>query len=190
MTHSMKECETLCDRVGIMINGQLACLGSNQHLKHKFGKGFQVDLKYHRQLAKANAPDTESDNCKAGAGDIELDEVKRDEAESVIEKTTAALKVIFGGEGVTLMESYTHSARYQVGTDELSIADVFEHLESIKAQCEIVNYAVSQISLEQIFLGFAKDQKPEEKQNGDDEEDERGCASKSAACVIGCCVVG
>merc|ERR1712129_7522 len=134
-----------------------------------------------------------SAGSKAVNGDIELDEVKKDidiDSDTVIEKTSAALRVIFGDDGVTLMESYTHSARFQVGTDELSIADVFEHLESIKEKCEIVNYAVSQISLEQIFLGFAKDQKPEERQTGTDEEDKRGVGSKAAAAVIGCCVVG
>jgi ATP-binding cassette, subfamily A (ABC1), member 3 len=44
-THSMEECESLCPRIGIMANGRLRCLGSAQHLKTKFGQGFQVELK-------------------------------------------------------------------------------------------------------------------------------------------------
>jgi ABC-type glutathione transport system ATPase component len=44
-THSMEECEALCPRIGIMANGRLRCLGSAQHLKNKFGQGFQVELK-------------------------------------------------------------------------------------------------------------------------------------------------
>jgi len=44
-THSMEECEALCSRIGIMVSGQLTCLGSSQHLKSKFGKGFQIDLR-------------------------------------------------------------------------------------------------------------------------------------------------
>jgi ATP-binding cassette, subfamily A (ABC1), member 3 len=43
-THSMDECEALCPRIGIMANGRLRCLGSAQHLKNKFGRGFQVEL--------------------------------------------------------------------------------------------------------------------------------------------------
>jgi ABC-type multidrug transport system ATPase subunit len=44
-THSMEECEALCPRIGIMAAGRLRCLGSAQHLKSKFGQGFQVELK-------------------------------------------------------------------------------------------------------------------------------------------------
>ena len=44
-THSMEECEALCPRIGIMANGRLSCLGSAQHLKTRFGQGFQVELK-------------------------------------------------------------------------------------------------------------------------------------------------
>lgn len=44
-THSMEECEALCPRIGIMANGKLRCLGSAQHLKTKFGQGYQVEMK-------------------------------------------------------------------------------------------------------------------------------------------------
>jgi len=43
-THSMEECEALCQRVGIMVGGRLRCLGSIQHLKNRFGRGFQVEM--------------------------------------------------------------------------------------------------------------------------------------------------
>lgn len=45
-THSMDECEALCPRIGIMAQGRLSCLGSALHLKNKFGKGYQVELKH------------------------------------------------------------------------------------------------------------------------------------------------
>ncbi|KAF0685093.1 Aste57867_22967 [Aphanomyces stellatus] len=44
-THSMEECEALCTRVGIMVDGRLRCLGSIQHLKHKFGDGLMMHVK-------------------------------------------------------------------------------------------------------------------------------------------------
>ena len=44
-THSMEECEALCPRIAIMANGKLRCLGSAQHLKNKFGQGYQVELR-------------------------------------------------------------------------------------------------------------------------------------------------
>ncbi|RQM23707.1 hypothetical protein B5M09_003923 [Aphanomyces astaci] len=44
-THSMEECQALCSRIGILVSGQLKCLGSAQHLKHKFGRGFTLDIR-------------------------------------------------------------------------------------------------------------------------------------------------
>lgn len=44
-THSMEECEALCSRVGIMVGGRLRCLGSVQHLKHRFGKGYLAEIR-------------------------------------------------------------------------------------------------------------------------------------------------
>ncbi|RHY02223.1 hypothetical protein DYB36_008551 [Aphanomyces astaci] len=44
-THSMEECEALCTRVGIMVGGALRCLGSVQHLKHRFGDGLSMHVK-------------------------------------------------------------------------------------------------------------------------------------------------
>ena len=41
----MEEAEALCTRIGIMVNGRLRCLGSGQHLKHRFGNGYEVDIK-------------------------------------------------------------------------------------------------------------------------------------------------
>ena len=38
-SHSMEECEALCSRLTIMVNGRLYCLGPLQHLKNKFSQG-------------------------------------------------------------------------------------------------------------------------------------------------------
>lgn len=41
----MEECEALCSRLGIMVNGELQCLGGVQHLKNKFAKGFSLVIR-------------------------------------------------------------------------------------------------------------------------------------------------
>lgn len=43
-THSMEECEALCSRIGILVHGRLRCIGSGQHLKNRFGTGFEFLL--------------------------------------------------------------------------------------------------------------------------------------------------
>ena len=41
----MEECEALCTRLAIMVNGQFKCMGSPQHLKSKFGQGYTLLIK-------------------------------------------------------------------------------------------------------------------------------------------------
>ena len=41
----MEECEALCTKLAIMVNGQIKCLGSPQHLKNKFGEGYTLIAK-------------------------------------------------------------------------------------------------------------------------------------------------
>lgn len=50
-THSMEEAEALSTNMGIMVDGQFKCFGSKQHLKNKFGTGYQVEIKF-KQLKK------------------------------------------------------------------------------------------------------------------------------------------
>ncbi|XP_030852678.1 phospholipid-transporting ATPase ABCA1 isoform X1 [Strongylocentrotus purpuratus] len=44
-SHSMEECEALCTRLAIMVNGKFKCLGSTQHLKNKFGDGYTLTIR-------------------------------------------------------------------------------------------------------------------------------------------------
>ena len=44
-SHSMEECEALCTRLAIMVNGTFKCHGSIQHLKNKFGSGYTLTVR-------------------------------------------------------------------------------------------------------------------------------------------------
>ena len=44
VSHSMEECEALCNRVGIMVGGRMRCVGSIQHLKNRFGQGYHTEV--------------------------------------------------------------------------------------------------------------------------------------------------
>jgi len=86
-THSMEECEALCQRVGIMVGGRLRCLGSVQHLKQRFGSGFTVEIKLElvtgadaeKVVASKKIPDSITlenmlETCK-GLGNADLAEI-------------------------------------------------------------------------------------------------------------------
>ncbi|XP_075534989.1 uncharacterized protein LOC142570492 [Dermacentor variabilis] len=71
-SHSLSDVEFLCNRITILGDGKLQCLGSLAHLKNKFGKGYtitvktypdrQQDFSHHQDIAnavRANFPEAE-----------------------------------------------------------------------------------------------------------------------------------
>jgi len=45
-THSMEECEALCARLGVMVDGTIRCLGPIQTLKSTYGQGYKLELRF------------------------------------------------------------------------------------------------------------------------------------------------
>ena len=43
-THSMEEADILADRIGIMAQGKLRCVGDSLHLKNRFGTGYRLTV--------------------------------------------------------------------------------------------------------------------------------------------------
>lgn len=41
----MEECEALCNRLVIMVRGELVCIGPSQELKQRFGAGYDIHIK-------------------------------------------------------------------------------------------------------------------------------------------------
>lgn len=67
-SHSMEECDALCSRLAIMVNGQFQCLGSPQKLKSTYGDGYSLimqvngmspNLKPVKQFMKTTFPNAE-----------------------------------------------------------------------------------------------------------------------------------
>ena len=44
-THALDEAEALCQRIAIMVNGSLRCIGTSQMLKERYGEGHVLDVK-------------------------------------------------------------------------------------------------------------------------------------------------
>jgi len=59
-THSMEEAESVCNKIGIMVNGQLRCLGSSQHLKSRFGGTYRLTVSMRNPNAAAVQPQIEA----------------------------------------------------------------------------------------------------------------------------------
>ncbi|XP_017788277.1 PREDICTED: uncharacterized protein LOC108570860 [Habropoda laboriosa] len=53
-SHSVAECENLCNKVGILAKAGLRCIGTPQHLKHKFGEGYVAFLRFRQPVSSAD----------------------------------------------------------------------------------------------------------------------------------------
>ncbi|XP_032896611.1 ATP-binding cassette sub-family A member 3 [Amblyraja radiata] len=122
-SHSMEECEALCTRLAVMVNGQFKCLGSPQHLKSKFGSGYTLLVKI-----KGDRPDPQP-------------------FKDFIESTF---------EGSIIKDEHHGMLHYHLTSLSLTWAQIFGTLERARDQFNIKDYSVSQISLEQVFLSFAR----------------------------------
>uniref|UniRef100_A0AAY5L176 ABC transporter domain-containing protein n=1 Tax=Esox lucius TaxID=8010 RepID=A0AAY5L176_ESOLU len=129
-SHSMEECEALCTRLAIMVNGRFQCLGSVQHIKNRFGDGYTIVLR----LAGSNPPNTPENPCPV---------------DSYIKSSFP---------GIELMERHQNVLQYQLPTGACSLARVFDVLSSNHEELGITDYSVSQTTLDQVFVNFAKEQ--------------------------------
>lgn len=126
-THLMEEADALCNRIAIMVNGQIQCIGSSQHLKSKYGDGYTLDLK------------TEDDAKKM---------------KEVLEFLTSQVGKI------EVRESHGSHAIVILPNSQ-SLSFLFRLLESNKKTLGIIEYTLSQSTLDQVFIQFAKKQREE-----------------------------
>uniref|UniRef100_A0A671YC67 P-type phospholipid transporter n=1 Tax=Sparus aurata TaxID=8175 RepID=A0A671YC67_SPAAU len=132
-SHSMEECEALCTRLAIMVNGTFKCLGTIQHLKYKFGDGYVVTMKI--KAAKAGlSPDLEP-------------------VESFMESSFP---------GCVQREKHYNTLQYEIASS--SLARIFQLVVANKERLSMEDYSVSQTTLDQVFVNFAK------LQTGEDED--------------------
>ncbi|XP_068513424.1 ATP-binding cassette sub-family A member 2 isoform X8 [Anas acuta] len=140
-SHSMEECEALCTRLAIMVNGRLKCLGSIQHLKNRFGDGYMITVRTKSSL-----------NVK---------EVVRFFNRNFPE--------------AILKERHHTKAQYQLKSDQISLAQVFSKMEQVVDVLGIEDYSVSQTTLDNVFVNFAKKQSD----NLEQQETSPSCAMQS-----------
>uniref|UniRef100_A0A4W5PTA2 P-type phospholipid transporter n=1 Tax=Hucho hucho TaxID=62062 RepID=A0A4W5PTA2_9TELE len=121
-SHSMEECEALCTRMAIMVNGRFQCLGSVQHLKNRFGDGYTIVLR----LSGTNPTKPPEDPCPVDT----------------------YIKGSFPG--IELKERHQNVLQYQLPSHSCSLARVFDVLSNNHEELGIADYSVSQTTLDQV----------------------------------------
>jgi ATP-binding cassette subfamily A (ABC1) protein 3 len=151
-THSMDEAEALCRRIGIMVQGQLRVLGSGQHLKHKFGSGYELvaKIRLDRQDKRLSSRGSETLEAAAGSESGKRASVNVVNADAAVSKCDAFIRNLFP----TASHISTHGVllTYRVPQADMSLGKAFKELEANKEELCLEEYSVSQPTLEQVFI--------------------------------------
>ena len=161
-THLMEEADELCSRIGILVGGRLACLGTAQHLKNRYSRGYSLEIKLQ--------DDDDSDKCaearlnsliarlEAIAGTAELTDwhkrlfkyqFKGAGAKHELERETAAVAAASApAAAITTSNSAPQGM----------LSQLFACIEEHRHEVGVETYSLSQTTLEQVFLGFAEKQ--------------------------------
>ncbi|XP_067571497.1 cholesterol transporter ABCA5 isoform X1 [Pseudorca crassidens] len=131
-THCMEEVEAVCDRVAILVSGQLRCIGTVQHLKSKFGKGYFLEIK-----------------LKDWIENLEVDRLQR-EIQHIFPNASRQ-------ESFSSILAYKIPKE-----DVQSLSQSFSKLEEAKRTFAIEEYSFSQATLEQVFIELTKEQEEED----------------------------
>ncbi|XP_029002815.1 phospholipid-transporting ATPase ABCA1 isoform X2 [Betta splendens] len=130
-SHSMEECEALCTRMAIMVNGRFQCLGSVQHLKNRFGDGYTIILRLADTTCKSKST---PESCPVS---------------SYMKNSFPCIE---------LKERHQNVQQYQLPSHACCLARVFDVLANNYEELGITDFSVSQTTLDQVFVNFAKEQ--------------------------------
>lgn len=138
-SHSMAECDALCSRLAIMVNGRFECMGTTQHLKHRFGGGYTLQIKVDKDSAIAAVIDfveSRFQNC-------------------------------------VLKDKHGTKLEYIIPHKGNNLGRIFGVMEKNKDELYVADYSVSQTTLDQVFINFAKSgTKDSDDEDSDDMDDE------------------
>jgi len=150
-THSMEEAEALCDRIAIQVKGQLRCLGSPLHIKHKYGSGYQLELFCEPRAVRGGS---------SVAGETREPAECNDEITRFVHSRLSR--------AASLLERHAGRYLFQLPPmgpgSELTLGRVFTEVQQNLEIVGITDYSITQPSLEQVFIRFAREQeeRPEE----------------------------
>ncbi|KAM7254695.1 hypothetical protein ACFE04_019936 [Oxalis oulophora] len=129
-THSMEEAEALCDRVGIFVDGNFACIGNSNELKARYGGSYVLTMTTSannedeiEKMVKILSPNSKRIYQLAGTQKFELpkDEVRIAEVFKAVEAAKRLFTVFaWGLADTTLEDVFIKVARNAQAFDTLS----------------------------------------------------------------------
>ncbi len=124
-THSMEEADVLCDRLCIMADGEIQCIGRTHELKRRFGRGYTLMIKI---------PESQG-----AAGLAQVD---------------AFVKRLFPTAAL-LNEPIAGCSKYEIDRREVVLSKVFAEMIQAKSQLGMEAWSFTESTLEEVFLKLA-----------------------------------
>lgn len=175
----MEEAEALCSRIGIMARGELQCIGTSQHLKKKYGKGYTLTV----NLLKYNS----NVNNNVNNNELLLSENEREQKydneteKKLIEYVTGPLSFGHG----KLLSSINRTKKFllpkEIGSENnvLHISHIFKEMEMNKNLLNIREWGLSMSTLEDVFISAVKNIHEDDNDDNNEKEKEKLSLEKS-----------
>ncbi len=123
-THSMEEADVLCSRIGIITNGTMRCIGTQQHLKNVYGTGYHLYI-----------------NCQ-------IKEKIKDPKE-INEKMMSFISKILPQ--AKLFQAFNGYFTFNVPSLGDEAEELFSQMEHKKEELSITDWGLSQCSMDDVF---------------------------------------
>lgn len=146
-THIMEEAEVLTDRIGIIINGELKCLGSKFKLKREYGKGFKLTLSIEEKEAYKDLLMT---NIKSTIIEGEVDDDEATQYKNINNDLVNYIKTIFPNS--RMVDKYKDKVLFMIPKNEFDAEKLLVNMSNQKEKYGILNWSITQDSLEDIFI--------------------------------------
>ena len=176
-THNMEEADLLCNRIGIMANGELQCVGAPLELKQRYASALKLSLSLLPPSARnlhRNEPYDEdqieastSTSTSTSTIETDIEHARRVDQWVLQQFPSASLSRSFAlvREYSIPIASQHHHQQRGAGDDDggaaagvevpaVEMAEVFAAMEQHKQRLAIGEWSISQASLEDVFLSI------------------------------------
>merc|ERR1719331_584160 len=124
-THSMEEADVLCDRLCIMADGEVQCIGRTHELKRRFGRGYTLMIK-----------------------------VPEKDGQAGLDKVDAFVKGLFPSASL-LNVPIAGCSKYEVDRKDVVLSRDFGKILNAKTELNMDAWSFTESTLEEVFLKLA-----------------------------------
>ncbi|ORZ35180.1 hypothetical protein BCR44DRAFT_34378 [Catenaria anguillulae PL171] len=168
VTHAMDEADALCERIGIMINGSLVCLGTPQRLKSLYGAAYKITLRFHS--TDMVAPALQGLHAQFPRGSVKVLNEASGGPNLDVEIDMAKLAAAYTGSTDLITQQQQEPQRLPDGRTVLVesaavdrsrvtarfLGEVFGLVASRRDEWGITDWSVGEVTLSEVFVRLAK----------------------------------